>query len=168
MIESRLRVRLSEEHPFHSLATSATSCSTVSAAQSERRLPLPTGRLVLLIDDSPTIRHIVERTLRKAGYEVRSFRDGIETMKWFAEPEARTPNLMLVSLSLPKLDGYEVIQKFKARPRFAHTPCILLSQRESAADKLKGIISGVDASMIKPFTIQQLLATVQKVISDEN
>lgn len=168
MIESRLRVRLSEEHSFRSLATSATSFSTVSAAQCERRLPQPTSRLVLLIDNSPTIRHIVERTLRKEGYEVRSFRDGIEAMRWFAEPEARTPDLMLVSLSLPKMDGYEVIQKFKARPRFAHTPCILLSQRESAVDKLKGIISGVDASMTKPFTIQQLLAAVQKGISGEN
>src|SRR5690242_6436160 len=86
MIESRLRVRLSEEHSFRSLATSATSFSTVSAAQYERRLPLPTSRLVLLIDNSPTIRHIVERTLRKEGYEVRSFRDGIEAMRWFAEP----------------------------------------------------------------------------------
>lgn len=168
MIESRLKVRLPAEHPFRPFASSAASFSTVSAAQHERGLPLSTGKFVLLIDNSPTVRHIVEHTLRREGYEVQSFRDGIDAMRWFAEPEARTPDLMLVSLSLPKMDGYEVIQKFKAKPRFAHTTCIILSQRESAVDKLKGIMVGADASITKPFTTQQLLAAVQRGIAGDH
>ena len=168
MIESKLKVRLHTEQPFRPLATSASSFSAISATQHERRLPPPSGKFVLLIDNSPTIRHIVERTLRREGYEVRSFRDGIEAMKWFAEPEAHTPDLMLVGLGLPKMDGYEVVQKFKAKPRFAHTTCILLSQRESAFDILKGQLAGAEGSITKPFTIQQLLSAVQKGITTDD
>jgi twitching motility two-component system response regulator PilG len=166
MIESRLKIRLSTERPFRQFAP---SFSTISAVRQEHRLPVPTGKLVLLIDNSPTIRHIVERTLRKEGYEVLSFRDGIEAMRWFAEqPEARTPDLMLVGVSLPKMDGYEVIQRFKTKPRFAHTTCIVLSQRDSALDKLRGHLVGANDYITKPFTTQQLLAAVQKGLAGNN
>src|SRR5689334_11841912 len=71
-------------------------------------------RLALVIEGSPTIQKILELTLDREGYEVRCFRDGIDAMRWFAAPQAHPPDLMLVDLDLPKLDGYRVIQKFKA------------------------------------------------------
>jgi twitching motility two-component system response regulator PilG len=121
----------------------------------------PSGKFILIIDDSPTIQRIVEMTLRREGHEIRPFGDGVEAMRWFARPEARVPDLMLVDLGLPKIDGYDVIQKFKAKPCFADTVCIILSRRDGIVDKLKGKIVGATAYITKPFTTQELVTTIQ-------
>ncbi|SRR6266567_3848135 len=71
---------------------------------------------VMVIDDSPTIRKILETCLHRAGYEVKSFQDGIEALHWCGAPEARVPALVLVDVGLPKLDGYDAIRHFKAKP----------------------------------------------------
>lgn len=126
-----------------------------------RYSPATRGEFILLIDDSPTIRRVVEMLLRQEGYEIRSFHDGIDAMKWYAKPEARTPDLMLVDLGLPKIDGYDVIQKFKAKPRFANTVCIILSERDGVVDKLKGRMVGATAYITKPFTSRELVTAVQ-------
>jgi twitching motility two-component system response regulator PilG len=125
----------------------------------------PRGEFILVIDDSPTIRRVVEMLLRQEGYEIQSFRDGVDAMRWCAMPESRTPDLMLVDLGLPKMDGYDVIQKFKAKPRFANTICIILSQRDGVVDKLKGRMVGAVAYITKPFTSRELVTVVQTALA---
>lgn len=131
------------------------------------RLCAPVDRLALVIEGSPTIQKIIELTLDREGYKVRCFRDGIDAMRWFAEPQAYPPDLMLVDLDLPKLDGYRVIQKFKARPRFAHTTCLLLCEHETPerADLEQMHVAG---SLRKPFTIQELVSAVQTSLVSES
>jgi len=68
------------------------------------------SKFVMVIDDSPTVRKIIETCLRREGYEVKCFADGIQAMQWLLKPEARIPDLVFVDLCLPKLDGYEVIK----------------------------------------------------------
>jgi|SRR5579883_10029 len=125
----------------------------------------PTGQFVLVIDGSPTIQKISEVTLRREGYEVRCFGDGIDAMRWFAGPQARIPDLMLVDLDLPKLDGYRVIQKFKAKSRFAHTACLVLCKHEIPGQELLEQM-GVAGSLRKPFTIQELVTAVQASLAN--
>jgi DNA-binding response OmpR family regulator len=125
----------------------------------------PTSRLVLVIDGSPTIQKITELTLRREGYKVRCFRDGIDAMRWFAGAPAHIPDLMLVDLDLPKLDGYRVIQKFKAKPRFAHTACLVLCERDLPSQAHLEQM-GVAGSLRKPFTIQELVTAVQSSIAN--
>lgn len=132
--------------------------------QFEDRSLSSTGKFVLVIENSPTIQKIIEMTLQQEGYEVCSFLNGIDAMRWFAEPTARIPDLMLVELDLPKLDGYHIIQKFKAKPRFARTACILLSQYENAERQLKECPYGTITSLRKPFTTQQLIAAAHSYI----
>src|SRR5579883_3374782 len=125
----------------------------------------PTGQFVLVIDGSPTIQKISEVTLRREGYKVRCFRDGIDAMRWFAGAPAHIPDLMLVDLDLPKLDGYRVIQKFKAKPRFAHTACLVLCERDLPSQAHLEQM-GVAGSLRKPFTIQELVTAVQSSIAN--
>jgi DNA-binding response OmpR family regulator len=127
--------------------------------------PAPTGRLVLVIDGSPTIQKITELTLRREGYEVRCFRDGIDAMRWFAGAPAHIPDLMLVDLDLPKLDGYRVIQKFKAKPRFTRTACLVLCERDLPSQAHLEQL-GVAGSLRKPFTIQELVTAVQSSLAN--
>jgi len=124
-----------------------------------------TGRLVLVIDGSPTIQKIIELALRQEGYEVGCFRNGIDAMRWFAGPQARIPDLMLVDLDLPKLDGCRVIQKFKSKPCFAHTACLVLREREITDEAYLEQI-GAAGSLCKPFTIQELITATQTTIAN--
>lgn len=72
------------------------------------------AQFVMVIDDSLVIRKILETCLHRAGYEVKSFPDGVEALCWLNTSEARIPDLVVVDLGLPKLDGYQVIQLIKA------------------------------------------------------
>jgi CheY-like chemotaxis protein len=67
------------------------------------------NQLVMVIDDSLTIRKIRNICLHRAGYKVQCFQDGVEALRWLTIPEAVVPALVLVDLNLPKMDGYEII-----------------------------------------------------------
>jgi twitching motility two-component system response regulator PilG len=133
--------------------------------QGGRHFLTPAVKSILVIDDSPTIRKIVEMALQREGYEVMSFHDGIDAMKWLATPGSRIPDLIVVDISLPKMDGYEIIRRFRANPRFANTICMILSRHDKVEDKLKGRSAGANAYITKPFTIQELLATIRTQIT---
>ncbi|HLZ59320.1 MAG TPA: response regulator transcription factor, partial [Ktedonosporobacter sp.] len=121
---------------------------------------------LLLVEDSATVRELVTLTLRKAGYEIHAFPDGIQAMHWLSASTS-PPDLLLVDVGLPKLDGYEVIRRIKAKTLFAHTPCIILSRRDGKIDHLKGRLAGATTSLGKPFTIQALLTAVQTALTTQ-
>src|SRR6266567_329053 len=119
------------------------------------------NQLVMVIDDSLVIRKIVETCLRRAGYEVKSFPDGVEALCWLNTTEARVPDLVIVDLGLPRLDGYRVIQQIKTRPALERTRLVILSQRDGLLDRLKGRLVGAHAYLTKPFKTDQLLAVIR-------
>jgi DNA-binding response OmpR family regulator len=116
---------------------------------------------VMVIDDSLVIRTILQTCLRRAGYEVRSFEDGVQALTWLNTTEARTPDLIFVDLGLPKMDGYEVIRLLKARLALEHTILVILSRRDGILDRLKGRLAGAHSYLTKPFKTQEILAVVQ-------
>lgn len=119
------------------------------------------GELLIVIDDSLTIRKILDICLRRAGYRVRCFQDGIEAFRWLSSPEATIPALMLVDLTLPKMDGYTIIRLLKAKPAFAQTIFVILSQRDGILDRLKGRLAGAHVYLTKPFKNDQLVAAIR-------
>lgn len=127
-------------------------------AQVEPQRSAHMGKFVLVIDQSLTVQKVIEMMLLREGYRIRSFGNGIEAMRWFAKPEASIPDLMLVEFELPKMDGCEVIQKFKTKTRFASTACILLSRREQMPESFKS----PGAVLRKPFTAQELVGVVHR------
>ena len=116
---------------------------------------------VMVIDDSPTIRKILEVCLHRAGYEAMSFEDGVQVLLWLNTPQARIPDLIFIDLGLPKMDGYEVIRLLKVRSALAQTMLVILSQRDGVLDRLKGWLAGAHAYVAKPFKTQQIMALVQ-------
>jgi twitching motility two-component system response regulator PilG len=118
--------------------------------------------LVIVIDDSELVRKILEVSLRRAGYEqVRSFPDGIELLRWLTTPQARIPTLVIVDLMMPRMDGYELIHRLKAKPACARTVFVILSGRAGVLDKLKGRLSGASVYLTKPFKTQEVVAVVE-------
>lgn len=116
---------------------------------------------VMVIDDSLVIRKILETCLCRAGYDTRSFPDGVEALCWLNTTEARIPDLVVVDLSLPKMDGYQVIQQIKLRPALVRTRLVILSQHDGILDRLKGRLVGANAYLTKPFKTAQVLTVIQ-------
>jgi twitching motility two-component system response regulator PilG len=124
-----------------------------------------TNQLIVLVDDSAVVRKIVKASLHRAGYEdVRTFPDGIELLRWLISPEARSPALVLVDLNMPKMDGYDLMRRLKAKPAFARTVFVILSGRAGVLDKLKGRLGGASVYLTKPFTTQEMVAVVEACV----
>jgi twitching motility two-component system response regulator PilG len=118
-------------------------------------------KLVMVIDDSLVVRTILDTCLRRAGYEVIYFEDGLQALGWLNTSDARIPDLIIVDLGLPRLDGYEVIRLLKARPALEDTVLVILSARDGILDRIKGRLVGAHAYLTKPFKTREVLAVVQ-------
>src|ERR1017187_10385114 len=100
------------------------------------------NQFVMVIDDSLTVRKILATTLRREGYEVICFPDGIEAIRWLTHPQPRLPALLILDVGLPKMSGYAIARSFKAKPALAPIMIVMLSGHTSVLDRLKGRLSG--------------------------
>lgn len=119
------------------------------------------SKLVMVIDDSATVRKIIETCLGREGFYVKGFSDGIEAMQWLNEPESQIPDLLILDIGLPKMDGYEIARRFKMKPQFANTVIVMLSRRDGMIDRLKGRLAGAKDYLTKPFKTQDIISLAQ-------
>ena len=117
--------------------------------------------LVLVADDDEDIVRFVEVNLRLEGYEVVTVSDGEAALQAAYES---TPDLMLLDVMMPKLDGYEVCQRLRNDSRTKHVSIIMLTAKSLSADKVVGLTSGADDYMIKPFDPLELVARVKSAL----
>ena len=119
------------------------------------------SKLVMVIDDSATVRKIVETCLGREGFEVLGFQDGLEAIRWLGGPQARVPDLVILDIGLPKMDGYEVARRLKTKSQFSNTVIVMLSRRDGVIDKLKGRLAGAKDYLTKPFKTQELISVIE-------
>ena len=100
------------------------------------------GKLVMIIDDSPTIRKIFEVTLQRADYEVMCFPNAEHAITWLKSAEARIPDLVFIDLLLPKMNGYSAIRFLRKHQAFREIPFVILSRCNGLVDKVKGRLVG--------------------------
>jgi DNA-binding response OmpR family regulator len=122
------------------------------------------SKLVMVIDDSATVRKIVETCLRREGFTVEGYSDGVEAMRSLTEPHARIPDLVLLDIGLPKMDGYEVARRLKTKPQFSNTVIVMLSRRDGVIDRLKGRLAGAKDYITKPFRTQDIISTIESYV----
>lgn len=122
------------------------------------------SKLVMVIDDSLTVRKIIETCLGRQGFQVLGFPDGIEAMRWLMEPTSRIPDLVLLDIGLPKMDGYEVARRLKMKPQFSNTVIVMLSRRDGMIDRLKGRLAGAKDYITKPFKTQDIIAITESYL----
>jgi two-component system, OmpR family, response regulator ResD len=114
---------------------------------------------VLVVDDEPTIGEVVSRYLKRAGYETRVAEDGLEALEAVAE---RAPDLIVLDLMLPGLDGLEVMRRVRAEDRAS--AIILLTAKGEESDRIVGLRLGADDYVVKPFSPAELVARVDAVL----
>jgi twitching motility two-component system response regulator PilG len=118
--------------------------------------------LVMVIDDSPTVRKILEVTLRREGMEVVSYPDGVEALRAvMTSPYDRLPDLLFLDLELPRMNGFEIARHLRSKPQWDQTAIVMLSRRDGVIDRLKARLAGAQAYLTKPFKTQTILETVQ-------
>ncbi len=113
---------------------------------------------ILVVDDDPDIARFVEVNLRSAGYDVTVAGDGEEALEKASEIR---PDLVLLDVMMPRIDGFEVAQRLRKNPQTANTSIIMLTAKALSADKVTGLQSGADDYIIKPFDPIELLARVK-------
>jgi two-component system response regulator MprA len=113
---------------------------------------------VLVVEDDEAIADVLRRTLRQEGHEVRSSADGVDALR---AAEEFVPDLVILDLGLPGLDGVEVCRRLRAE---SDVPILILTARTDLDNRVEGLDSGADDYLAKPFERQELLARLRALL----
>ncbi len=119
----------------------------------------PTRRRVLVVDDEENVTHLVSSALRFDGFETVTADSGVAALAKVAETD---PDLVVLDVMMPGLDGLGVLQNL--RTAGSQVPVIFLTARDTAGDRIGGLRAGADDYVVKPFSIEELLARVHAVL----
>ncbi|HUL10876.1 MAG TPA: response regulator [Methylococcaceae bacterium] len=120
------------------------------------------AKTILAVDDSVSIRKMVNFTLKSAGYEVIEATDGQEGLE---KAKSSMVNLVLTDQNMPRMDGLTLIKSLRGLPQYATVPILMLTTESSDAMKAQGRAAGATGWMVKPFDPQKLLEVIKKVIA---
>jgi putative two-component system response regulator len=116
---------------------------------------------VLVADDEESIRHILDRTLRKAGFEVVTAVDGANALEVFAETK---PDIVLLDINMPRVDGLEVCERLRNDPASRLTPIIMVTSATATEMRVKGIEAGANDFLSKPLERVELIARIRSLL----
>ena len=122
---------------------------------------MPSPKRVLIVEDNTDNRFIYSAMLRHAGYEVILATDGMQGLEL---GRTRAPDIVLMDISLPGMDGLEVTRRLKADDATRQTPIIALTAHALPADRVRALEAGCDAYLAKPLAPPALLAEVKRLI----
>ena len=119
------------------------------------------SKLILVVEDQEDNRRIIRDLLTSVGYEVMEAVTGEEGV---AAAETHRPDLILMDVQLPGLDGYEATRQIKANPDLEHIPIIVVTSYALSGDDVKAFEAGCDAYVSKPFSPRELLAKIREFL----
>jgi two-component system OmpR family response regulator len=117
------------------------------------------GARLLVVDDEPNIRELLSTSLRFAGFEVHTAADGREALR---QAEATRPDLVVLDVMLPDLDGFSVTRRLRERGR--DVPVLFLTAKDDVADRVAGLTIGGDDYVTKPFSLEEVVARIRAVL----
>jgi chemosensory pili system protein ChpA (sensor histidine kinase/response regulator) len=124
--------------------------------------PQETGpRLVMVVDDSITMRKVTTRVLEREQLEVATAKDGMDALEQLQE---RVPDLMLLDIEMPRMDGYELAAHMKNDVRFRHVPIIMITSRTGEKHRQRALEIGVERYLGKPYSEADLLRHVNEML----
>jgi two-component system, cell cycle response regulator DivK len=121
------------------------------------------SKRILVVEDQEDNRRIIRDLLASVGYELIEATDGEAGVR-LAETER--PDLILMDIQLPLLDGHEATRRIKQNPELRHIPIIVVTSYALTGDDAKAMAAGCDAYVAKPFSPRQLLATIRKFLPE--
>ncbi|WLG96198.1 Hpt domain-containing protein [Pseudomonas sp. FP198] len=139
--------------PIRALPNQAARRPAVVQGEGEQQRPL----LVLVVDDSVTVRKVTSRLLERHGMHVLTAKDGVDAMALLAE---HSPDLMLLDIEMPRMDGFEVATQVRNDPRLAHLPIIMITSRTGQKHRDRAMAIGVNDYLGKPYQESVLLDSI--------
>jgi two-component system phosphate regulon response regulator PhoB len=119
------------------------------------------GASILIVEDETAISHLLSYNLEAEGFRVRVVETGEEAMPAISE---ETPDLVLLDWMLPGISGIEVCRLVRQRPETQSLPIVMLTARGEEAEKVRGLATGADDYVIKPFSVPELIARVRSIL----
>ena len=119
------------------------------------------SKKIVVIEDEPDIIGLVTHYLEKEGYRVTAVRDGAQGLR---QIKAGPPDLLILDLMLPGMDGLEICRRVRADSKTAALPVIMLTAKGEESDKLVGLELGADDYLVKPFSPKELVARVKALL----
>ena len=116
---------------------------------------------LLTVDDSPSVRKLVEFTLKAKGFKVTPAGDGQEALELMAKEQF---DAVILDINMPRMDGLELLKKMKGDDAFASIPVVMLTTEGQDEDKDKAVALGATAYIVKPFKPTQLLGLIEKIL----
>lgn len=120
------------------------------------------SKLILVVEDSPITRKVIAITLAENGYRVMEAEDGLDALSKMSD---QVPDLILLDIILPKMDGYQLLTFVRNSPEFKHIPVIMLTSKDRLRDKVRAKLAGSTKYLTKPFKPNELLQTIRKYTS---
>ncbi|PSB03566.1 response regulator [Merismopedia glauca] len=118
---------------------------------------------VLVVEDSNSQRQVIKDLLKASGWIVTEATDGAEAWEKIIDSP---PDLVILDIVMPKMNGYEVCRRLKSDPKTQTVPVVLCSSKSEDFDRYWGMKQGADAYIAKPFTPQDLLGTIKKLLKN--
>ncbi|MEM1391330.1 MAG: phosphate regulon transcriptional regulator PhoB [Pseudomonadota bacterium] len=116
---------------------------------------------IVIAEDEPSVSELLRYNLESEGYEIATAEDGDEAILLLDE---RVPDLMLLDWMLPKVSGIEICRRIRSKQETANLPIIMLTARTEEADRIRGLETGADDYVTKPFSTSELMARVKAVL----
>ena len=120
------------------------------------------SKKILIVDDEPDVASLLNLMLKSKGYETITAGDGQEALE---KARHEKPDLIVLDIMLPRLDGYKVARMLKFDEKFSHIPIIMVTAKIQEKDKKTGLEMGADAYVTKPFDTAMLLEKINEVLA---
>jgi len=143
-----------EEQPVRSAPAATPAAVAVSPEAADQQM-------ILVVEDSSTTRKVISITLSRQGYRVVEAADGLEALSKISEER---PDLIMLDVILPKMDGYKILSIIKGNKEFKDIPVIMLTSKDGFINKMKGKMAGSSAYLTKPFDPDKMIAEIKKHI----
>ncbi|HEX6138349.1 MAG TPA: response regulator, partial [Casimicrobiaceae bacterium] len=120
-------------------------------------------RLVMVVDDSLTVRKVTTRLLAREGFEVITARDGVDALKMLGD---YAPDAILLDIEMPRMDGFEFAKSIKGDPKTAVIPIVMITSRTADKHRNRAAELGVDRFLGKPYQEDELLRSLRELVED--
>lgn len=117
-------------------------------------------RSVMVVDDSPCVRAVVEASLQRENVAVTTYADGLMALGALQRQEVDIPDVVLIDIELPKMDGYELAKILHAKPEMAESALVMLSGHDGMIDKMRARLAGAQGFIAKPFDVRFMVRQV--------
>ena len=122
---------------------------------------MPKDRMILVVDDSPTVRKLISGKLEKSGHTVICAIDGMDAMSKLND---FVPDLILLDINMPRMDGYQVCKLIRGNETTKDVPVVMISGKDGFFDKVRGRMAGTTGYITKPFGPETLMKAIETYI----